>query len=172
MKKTFKIIMLPTEQKSNFACGLQPNGVIKECTTLNALGIGKPQHIYIISDEKIKEGDWYYDILGNTIYKCQSKGEEICIFKNYTKCKKIVATTDISLSPNKLYPMVQNNNTILPQLSESLITDYIKSYNEGHPITEVDLEVIDLNTIGMGYDCNICKIKIKGDNTVIITLKN
>lgn len=75
-----------------------------------------PQHLYIISDDKIKEGDW-----------CLSKLNEIVVFKgknfNY---KKIIATTDASLD--------------LPQPSQQFIEKYIKSYNKGVILSDVFVE--------------------------------
>jgi hypothetical protein len=46
-----------------------------------------PQHIYITSDEEIKEGDWFYN----------PKFNEIGINYNPDGCKKIVLTTDQDL---------------------------------------------------------------------------
>jgi len=47
-------------------------------------------HIYITSDEEIKEGDWILDIELNRIEKCQYSG----VFRNW---KKIILTTDQDL---------------------------------------------------------------------------
>jgi hypothetical protein len=55
-----------------------------------------PQHIYITSDEEIKEGDWYLNTLQNTIDKC----EDIISQKNVNLSswlKKIILTTDQDL---------------------------------------------------------------------------
>jgi len=48
------------------------------------------QHIYITSDEEIKEGDWVCDIELNRVEKCQYSGT----FRNW---KKIILTTDQDL---------------------------------------------------------------------------
>jgi hypothetical protein len=53
------------------------------------------QHIYITSDEEIKEGDWFYTSQYNTIDKLYSNG---VINANY--CKKIILTTDQDLIKN------------------------------------------------------------------------
>ena len=51
-----------------------------------------PQHIYITSDEEIKEGDWYF--ITESISKCESKYEA----NDLTDiCKKIILTTDQDL---------------------------------------------------------------------------
>ena len=51
----------------------------------------KPQHIYITSDEEIKEGDWYLDTTVNVIFKNDK------LFLNGTGYKKIIFTTDQDL---------------------------------------------------------------------------
>jgi hypothetical protein len=56
----------------------------------------KFQHIYITSDEEIKEDDWYLNTLKNTIDKC----EDIISQKNVNLSswlKKIILTTDQDL---------------------------------------------------------------------------
>jgi hypothetical protein len=62
------------------------------------------QNIYITSDEKIKEGDWYITVLNNEIYKADSDTEIImsvankCDNTTYKKTHfKIILTTDQDL---------------------------------------------------------------------------
>ena len=152
--KRAKVVMLPTNEKAHFACGLQPNGVLKYCNNINALGIGKPQHLYIISDDEIKEGDWMYLQEGESpltkqgeIAQCKSKG------KDGLTWKKIIATTDSSLKIEKkgfsglLNKEVMLIGDSLPQPSPSFIEKYIESYNNGNPIVDVMVETV----IGQGY---------------------
>jgi hypothetical protein len=163
--KQHKVVMLPTNEKANFACGLQPNGVLKYCNSINALGIGKPQHLYIISDDEIKEGDWFYGY-GNKIIGQAVKNDVINVFPDYLmEYKKIITTTDNSINVN--YP--------IKEIPESFIQAYIKAYNEGKPITEVDLEILSLDewkAINKGkpysdFETNTF-IKTRPDNTVIV----
>jgi hypothetical protein len=58
------------------------------------------QHIYITSDEEIKEGDWFYTSQYNTIDKLYSNG---VINANY--CKKIILTTDQDLIKEGVQPI-------------------------------------------------------------------
>jgi len=51
-----------------------------------------PHHIYITSDDEIKEGDWYYSKEFNVILQCE------CDYIKDINCKKIIATTDKSLT--------------------------------------------------------------------------
>ena len=83
------------------------------------------QHLYITSDDEIKEGDWYYDTNHNAIGKYDSSAQI---------GKKIVATTDKSIMH------LSNNGRVgypLPNIPESFIQDYIKAYNEGNPIETI-----------------------------------
>lgn len=85
-----------------------------------------PQHLYIISDDEIKDGDWCYDEYNKVIFKNNSKGTP-------GASKKIIATTD---RLNKYSTgMVQ-----LPQLSQSFIEEYVEEYNKGNIITDVLVE--------------------------------
>jgi hypothetical protein len=63
-----------------------------------------PQHIYITSDEEIKEGDWYISILENEVYKATKETQNIMSVANlvastsYKKTHfKIILTTDQDL---------------------------------------------------------------------------
>jgi len=59
------------------------------------------QHIYITSDEEIKEGNWVNDGTNNP-YKWTKNDVEDCLYNpgvaNYKGCKKIILTTDQSLN--------------------------------------------------------------------------
>jgi hypothetical protein len=54
------------------------------------------QHIYITSDEVIKEGDWYYLPRTNSIYKCQEDPIELNLERRLGVAK-IILTTDADL---------------------------------------------------------------------------
>jgi len=58
MKKTHKVVMLATEKASNLCLADTKLVLIKEAK-YNLSNI-KVQHLYIISDDEIKEGDWWY----------------------------------------------------------------------------------------------------------------
>lgn len=120
-----------------------------------------PQHLYIISDDEIKEGDW-----------CLSKLNELVVFKgknfNY---KKIIATTDISLQiAVKGFQMTRM--FFLPQPSQEFIEKYIKSYNKGEIITDIMVEYNESHDsldFGGVYIPSSLKINPK-DNTINIEL--
>jgi hypothetical protein len=127
----------------------------------------KTKHLYLISDRKIKVGDWYHNP-SKTIFgdphneKCEYEHEaKACL--NEPICKKIEATTDLTLN--------------LPRLSESFIQAYVKANSTideiSCTINEVNIE-IEYYTKGFSKDHggNIAisdkRIKVREDNTVII----
>lgn len=126
MKKTHKVILIPCEDKQG------------------SLHISNgDQHLYFISNDEIKEGDWYYDTNHNAIGKYDSSAQI---------GKKIVATTDKSLNDNikpQNREFVKALNSIIPEIPESFIQAYIKSYNDGKAIEEVDLEMDISNCKGL-----------------------
>ena len=120
-------------------------------TNLDIISHHTNQHLYIISDDEIKEGDWFINDL-NQIKKCTSRDTEGYIdfeggFNTKpSSCKKIIATTDttlkITISPY-LFPeggACQSRDFLLPQPSQQFIEKYIEEYNKGNIITDVLVE--------------------------------
>lgn len=134
--------MLPTNQKAG-ALWLNPdtNTLIHTHVSGKYKELYQPQHLYIISDEEIKEGDWkiVFDSLTSTVRTVEihkhSKDTECPIFLNE---RKIIATTDSSLTV-KHHPQGQSIY-LLPQPSQSFIEKFIERYNAGKPITDVMVE--------------------------------
>lgn len=182
--KTHKIIMLPTEKSR-----LIYIGNFKKLHYMDYVPIGLDndeiaQHLYIISDEQIKEGDWYINRF-NQIH--QASDINLTSQEEWNTCKKIVATTD-NLQLNQdltkcVADLVIENKVFLSQLPDSFISVYIKAYNEGKPITEIDLEMEqkyhirgnneykDYLTRKEEKHCEwkkITRIKTREDNTVIV----
>jgi len=107
-----------------------------------------PQHLYLTSDDKIKEGDYAWDKQTNSIYKVgkftSKAGHEahsIKLLKSDVKegetytfigtrysqySKKIIATTDKSLKRAENDPHNKHSRT-LPQPSKTFIKDYCKA---------------------------------------------
>lgn len=147
MKKTFKVVLMPTEKaqldqliyrqvKSVF--GETIDKPVLEFTTNetyirnsvlmnsgNAVTNSQSRDQYfellVISNDDLKEGDWYYCSDRNHVNKCFEY--QACPFD-----KKIIASTDKAMTPNSWIP-------------ESFINDYVEAFNEGREITEVDLEI-------------------------------
>ena len=93
-------------------------------------------NLYIISDDEIKEDDWYYDNVVLQIRQWRS-------FMIYNKLqhKKVIATTDTSLKiDNPNYDIGRLAYINLPQPSQQFIEKYIEEYNKGNIITDVLVE--------------------------------
>ncbi len=185
--QTFKLVMLPTEKASNlFLLSHQVNGKslhydIKNLCKKRTSGDLSyndelPQHLYIISNSEIKEGDWYLSkaFKREPIQHTKNGAEANLRYK--INVDKIVATTDINLHWSGI-----------PSLPESFLKAYIKAYNEGSPIVNVDLEMAQVKLYIKPEDIGqyrskpkelqhphttnldeIWNIKTRSDNTVII----
>ena len=167
MKKRCRIIMLPTDEASQIAvCKYNER---KGIFYGNERSIEKDlqnQHLYITTDEEIKEGDWY--LLGNI--PRQSTGN---LGKPDAKWLKIIATTD-----PKLYTEMDNGfekstkrvKVFIPQIPQSFIEEYYKAGG----IDEVDVEYHS-KTIGISeYEVdtktglNVQIPKVDSHNTITI----
>ena len=146
--KKAKVIMLPTNKPSKLGDlatykGYSLAKVIKE-------GINPKDstvqfwNLYIISDDEIKEGDWF--ISNKEIH--QYRGDIIpeILKSGY---RKIIATTDESLyfkdtnkNPKQYMGsyMSMSLGENLPQPSQQFIQKYIEEYNKGREIKEVLVE--------------------------------
>lgn len=144
LKKT-QVVMLPTTKEATYICKVTEgtSNFPKDKLVLTYDGhmalCGKAinQQLYFLSDEKIEEGDWYFDMYKN-IY--QRKGEVGNL------CKKIIATTDNSLQVHK--EGVNNTDywVELPEPSPEFIKKYVTKYNKGEQIISVMVEYEKLFT--------------------------
>lgn len=83
------------------------------------------KNLYIISNDEIKEGDYYYRQGLKCIDQCSNEEHGEVLSKD-KYCKKVIASTDSSLG--------------LPMIQESFINHYVESYNKGEVITSVQIE--------------------------------
>ena len=170
MKKKFKIVMLPADEISKMILGSESKSLlmvnIKEDVNFNGFNI-RHQHLYILSDG-IQEGFGIdkFNQLGKVKYPTGQKsglGEldrtkltfffgkrELCATDNLIdhKVRKIIASTDKSITPNSWIP-------------DSFVEAYIKSYNEEKSITEVQLETFMIKDASY-------ELKTRSDGSVII----
>jgi len=109
-----------------------------------------PQHLYFISNEEIKEGDWVYHYLNNELYQLFG------IYKLYPVklefIKKIVATTDPSLG--------------LPAIQQSFLKKYVTAQGK---IDEVELEMEEHPMNRATFAKNNYILKLTKDNEVIVS---
>lgn len=174
--KEAQVIMLPTEKNNKI-------GSLVKCPNTGTLAIiniltyestqpSENQHLYLISDDEIKEGDWYF--ITESISKCESKYEA----NDLTDiCKKIIATTDESLSlcdnckkPNKA-DVYTCNCEVNPIARPS--DDFIRKFVEKQgKITEVLVEyeeiLDDEGIVAIAFGNNDYKLKVSPDNTITI----
>lgn len=177
--KKHQIVMLPTEKANKSIHTLYDNGHGQLIHTHSSSNKVIPQHLYILSDDEIKEGDWCIYVSGNITEIIQVKKP----FSQDTldsMCKKIIAATDSSL----LYNTGKISSSItcgdipvyksLPQPSQSFIEKYIEKYNTGDPITDVMVEYNECdrhdNCDGtFNNKCTPITIKVSPkDNTITI----
>lgn len=126
--KKAKVILLPT----GFIARRNEIGLQAYKTNLRIINnteeedlIFYQQHLYIISDDEIKKGDWVIEYQPK-----DNLGELHQIHNEYVLSpniqKKVIATTDTTLE--------------LPRLSQQFIEEYIEEYNKGQQITECLVE--------------------------------
>ena len=173
--KKAKVVMLPTNQKSRLFKGGGSLNYLSH-TVDDGEGWRSPQHLYIISDDKIKLFDWIYNNKENIVEQITSKTQLIFVLeenKENQTFKKIIATTDSSL---EIFDKELSNrhsvkvNILLPEPSQQFIQKYIEEYNKGNYIEDVLVEYED----GKSYSGNeglIIKEWLKidpKDNTITI----
>jgi hypothetical protein len=181
MRKTVKVVMLPTENKSQIQKSNTTHRLFYDIDVTNDKTY---QHLYLISDEEIKEGDWYYDVIEKEIFQRTLPEDD-----QYTHDKKIIATTDKSLTEccKGVHRIGEgcnlNNSCNFPdcrpaKIPQSFIEAYVKA--EGK-IDEVQVEYNEKYYYNVdelrdrsrrGLQLKYFKpefIKTREDNTVIIS---
>jgi len=124
-----------------------------------------PHHLYILSDDDIEHGDWYLNLLTNTIHQCDNTYVWLPGFR------KIIATTDKSIKFNiDTTEKGEHIYEYLPTIDESFVKYFIEHYNEGNIITDVIVEYEeDVHNPMYGSGLNeYMKLKVSSDNTITI----
>ncbi len=152
--KKVKMVMLPTNKKAKKGdLMLQSNTLIKASYDSDWANV---EHLYFLSDEEIKEGDWMFHNLDKK--PIQWNGEETETNPSVYGYKKIIATTEL-LTSNINLPVGSFN--YLPQPSQSFIEKFVEEYNKGNVITEVMVE----------WEYNSYSTKTNGELTADFKLK-
>ena len=147
-----KVVLFDTKDRTNILqhiYGLEyyENPIKSSFNTIN-------KHLYITSDEDIEECDWIIT----------ENSKDICMVgTNYGRlenAKKVIATTDESLN--------------LPLIPQSFIENYIKEYNKGNVIENIEIEIEPINQpeafkikSNINYKGNF-KSKINSNNEISI----
>lgn len=175
-----KVLLLQLKTETNCVIGkfVDTNQLIVRND--NDIPRGVPHHLYFLSDEEIKKGDWYYDFHNQEV--CQSNFTKLPL--EFGNCKKIIVTTDRSLSEQIMYypdgAIIGDIESykLLPQPSTSFIEHFVEEYNKGNIITEVEVEyeegkynldeLRERHLKGLLHSYDYCKLKINFDNTINI----
>lgn len=179
LKEKAQVIMLPTKNKSNLILNESLN-ILGNNNDFSEVAVELNSYInyynlYIVSDEEIKVGDWF--LCGSEVHKCT--GNYSLKVSSYVKCKKgdcsveickkIIATTDTSISkPEKGYNW---DRVVYPQPSQGFIEKYIKEYNKGNIITDILVEYEEYGAWvnrGQDFECTSIKPKILPNNIITI----
>ena len=147
----------------------------------------KNYHLYILSDDKIKEDDYYlvelFNIKGEStgihVEQCKSINDiwvnnQGDYYKDTTRhidnCKKIIATTDSSLELEPYqghYEGIDCTN-YFPSIPQQFIDKYVSEYNKGNKIEEVMVEYYPTWVDVPGYPKPFKEAKLED---AILTLK-
>jgi len=123
------IVMLATEDK---------NAPITQLKSIVDIQFS-PKHLYILSNEEIKEGDWFTD--GKKAYhnKVQLDG--------YIGFKKIIATTDPKLLTTRISVDQDFNESYIPvpQVPQSFVELYVKEQRIDKVLVEYECQVKAIN---------------------------
>ena len=153
VKRECQVVMLPTEKASKVCLSTSSathrlfipvvNLELSEEALSKYKAAGSiPHHIYILSDDEIKKGDWVImlDSFGNVFSNPQQYTDPKTQHLN-KGLRKIIATTDslcIGFGDDHDPRSGTGGNPIwLPQPSQSFIQKYIDAYNSGKPIEKV-----------------------------------
>ena len=94
------------------------------------------QHLYVLSDEKIKDGNWYLDMVTGLIYMADEKPVTMNCFK------KIIATTNPDLWLHK-ETIIGNERNIeqqgIPKIGVDFVERFVKEWNNGNKIEKINL---------------------------------
>ena len=171
--KRVKVVMLPTEKgTSSIAKSINQDILSLYNKNDDKYNQWINQHLYILSDDEIEETDWFILLMDYGLHELHNrKTTNIKHWDNnyaWTKdCKKIIATTDISLTTCQCrkvgYHKLSCKQTYnLPEPSQSFIQKFIEEYNKGNVITDVMVEYESIGRMKSGgIETNIIEITIK-----------
>ncbi len=163
MKKEHQIIMLPSEkQQENVLCVAHKQLFFSE-GLVSPGGDIMPRHLYILSDEEIKKGDWFINLgsgghPGVAIYQANSENSKSINEFKFPEIKKIIATTDTELHYNKVVEEdMHMYKESLPHIPQHIIEAYVKKPFDKVLVEYTEIEMcFNYNGSHYGKDCS-CK---------------
>lgn len=151
-----EVVMLPTNDQTQIAKAHKSNYLIyadkpMSDTQNNRAGYTN-QHLYILSSEEIKEGDWYMYchfgewIISNSRETLKNKTNTLENLNKDNYFKKVIATTDSSLVLKENISKSTEEcwkYDSLPKPSDDFISKYVKKQGVGFDKILVEYEIID-----------------------------
>ena len=173
MEKKCKVVMLTTNEKAHLWFTGGASILMYAKTPVNS---PSAQHLYILSDDEIKEGDWVFNTLhtNECIHQIEPNKTSVEYHTERKQYNKIIATTN-----NTLHVITENADGLgndlhqpIPSIPQSFIDRYVSEYNKGNKIEEVMVEYEQVNQNDpMEYEHPIPKLN--PDNTINIkTIKD
>jgi len=171
MKQLVKVHMLPTTDTSVICKSIA--GLHYTESMISKIPNYINQHLYFTSDEKIKRENWFIPEGHINIHQCKEINKingdieslnGLCYDKN--KCRKIIATTDKSLTIIDYSRSLDQEIIYLPQIPQQFIEDYCKVGG----IDEVYLEYITHKSTSWcenAVELDIPILKLDSNNCVI-----
>ena len=175
MYKKVNVIILPSKN-GNSKIGLNPRAMFNKphLYYFNEGAVYQEcQHLYIISDEEIKVGDWIYRYEDKKVFQSKSYFSEGNPLKKGL-ITKIIATTDKSITINGYDSSDEDAvvNCYLPQIPQQFIEKWIEEYNKGNQIEEIFVEYVqELSIDSNKHLIEEAYLKINSDNTISIRNK-
>lgn len=159
IKKQCSVVLLPTEDYKNKDRTVVTLSNIP--TEIKNYFLPQNYHLYVLSDEDIKD-DWYYHTNLKQIFHRNNSHID------WLASRKVIATTDTSLVPNK--PNGQTFTKLLPKPTDEFIQQFV---SKGCPEKiEVEYESKFIDEKGNkaerlnGNSQHIISLKINQDNTI------
>ena len=172
MFKKCKIFLLPSTKESNI--GLYKNKLYN--STFGAkTDDWINQNLYVLSEEKVKKGDWFMRIhfMGVPIDGIPEIATKYVVDnQSYLGdyIMKIIATTDSFITgyDDDGQPMDKSGNIVkqYPSIPQLFINIFVDEYNKGNQIYEIMVEY------GYNFKGNFDNINSKKENNIKIDLKN
>jgi hypothetical protein len=186
MTKEHEIILLASDKSF---IHLSHNKLITsiEETGVSDLYKSIPQHLYVISNEFIKEKEYFFDKKDNCIYRSVDEQNANSINEtrelyDIERYYKIIATTNDKISinlgkekhvapTNSNYDQIYTRLCPYPKPSQEFIEHFISQYNKGNVLSKVEVEYgYNEERIVNNKDIGDYSLVINSDNTINISI--
>lgn len=147
-------------------------------------------HLYVLSNEPIKEKEYFFDKEDNCIYRSVDEQNANSINEtrelyDIERYYKIIATTNDKISinlgkekyvapTNSNYDQIYTRLCPYPKPSQEFIEHFIAQYNKGNIIKTVEIEYEEIlgdeGIIAIAFGVNDYKLKINNNNTINISI--